>query len=65
MITVDFNENVYSANMQNFMTEIGVFEVFQEINGVEPKQREAAREHWANAHVMCWQHKGCYETWKE
>ena len=36
MITGDFNESVCSSNMQNFMNETGLFDVFQEINGVEP-----------------------------
>ena len=43
--TGDFNESVYSTNMQNFMTETGLFDVFQEVNGVEMEQRDAAFEH--------------------
>ena len=36
---------VCSAKMQNFMTETGLFGMFQIINGVEPNQREATHEH--------------------
>ena len=45
IITGDFSESVCSANMKNFMNKTGLFRVFQEINGVKPKQREAEHEH--------------------
>ena len=52
IITGDFNENVCSTNMQNFMTETGLFDVFHEINGVEPNQREDTGEH--ESKCMCY-----------
>ena len=45
IMTECFNEIVCSTNMQNFMTETGLCDVFQEINGVEPNQIEATHEH--------------------
>ena len=45
IITGDFNESMCSANMQHFMTETVFFHVFQEINGVEPNQRESTHKH--------------------
>ena len=45
VITVAFNESACSANMQNFVTETGLFGVFQEISRVEPDKREARHKH--------------------
>ena len=39
-----FNQSIYSTNMQNFMNETVLFDIFQEVNGVEMEQREAALE---------------------
>ena len=44
IITGDFNESVCSTNIQNFMNETGLFDVFQEINGVDLEQRDATFE---------------------
>ena len=37
-----------SSNIQDFVNETGVFDVFQEINGVELDQREATHECTSN-----------------
>ena len=39
-----FNEMVCSPNLQNFMNETGMFDVYQEINSSEPEQRVATFE---------------------
>ena len=44
IVAGDFNESVCYANIQHFINETGLHDVFQEINGVEPERREATHE---------------------
>ena len=39
-----FNESECSVSMKIFMNETGLFDVFQEINGVEPDKRKSTHD---------------------